>query len=426
MKDYTELQKQIVMLTSDLLPKHLTEEEIKKFKRYTQPKGKLLTSRGLKMLKVSDELKEKLKEILSMKMQFGMKLTEINQKGIEIVFSNEQEFTKELRKYCGNQSYVFTLGKAEIISNGVCYFQTQEALQSDSAILIMQQPLNYYLNQKQVVEKIQSNKLILVSKNYHVQPSDILPPRKQVFLSGSRSFVALTDEVYESLRKIMQQGLGIVLGDASQGVDAVVAQFLRQMQYPHVTVYTLSARAGFKLDNKWQVQRVKVAQANITAQERHMQKDRQMGEVADWGLAIFDPISLNRYGNLQVSAGTLRNTIQLLLRHKPVKFFYTFEQKLSVTNLKQLSDLEEVLARFAQENLSTEEESAIYQAKSVSHTQPANQIKAERLMKKYRELLRKERIILNLTPEMTMSTVKEDSQDSKPNKRDDFEQLKLF
>lgn len=52
---------------------------------------------------------------------------------------------------------------------------------------------------------------------------------KQVFLSGSRSFVALTDEVYESLKKIMQQGLGIMLGDASQGVDAVVAQFLRQM-----------------------------------------------------------------------------------------------------------------------------------------------------------------------------------------------------
>lgn len=64
---------------------------------------------------------------------------------------------------------------------------------------------------------------------------------KQVFLSDSRSFVALTDEVYESLQKIMQQGLGIVLGDASQGVDAVVAQFLRQMQYPYVAVYTLSA-----------------------------------------------------------------------------------------------------------------------------------------------------------------------------------------
>lgn len=249
---------------------------------------------------------------------------------------------------------------------------------------------------------------------------------KQVFLSGSRSFVALTDEVYESLKKIMQQGLGIVLGDASQGVDAVVAQFLRQMQYPYVAVYTLSARAGFKLDKRWQVQRIKVAQENFTAQERHMQKDRQMGEVADWGLAIFDPISLNRYGNLQVSAGTLRNTIQLLLRHKPVKFFYTFEQQLRVANLKQLSDLEEVLARFAQENLSAEEASMIYEAKSVNHTQPANQIKAERLMKKYRELLIKEQKILNLTPERTVSTVKEDSQDSKPNQHEDFEQLKLF
>lgn len=249
---------------------------------------------------------------------------------------------------------------------------------------------------------------------------------KQVFLSGSRSFVALTDEVYESLKKIMQQGLGIVLGDASQGVDAVVAQFLRQMQYPYVTVYTLSARAGFKLDKRWQVQRIKVAQENFTAQERHMQKDRQMGEVADWGLAIFDPISLNRYGNLQVSAGTLRNTIQLLLRHKPVKFFYTFEQQLSVTNLKQLSNLEEVLARFAQENLSAEEASMVYEAKSVSHTQPANQIKAKRLMKKYQELLQKERKILNLTPENAADVVNEERPASQLNQKDDFEQLKLF
>lgn len=217
-----------------------------------------------------------------------------------------------------------------------------------------------------------------------------------------------------------------MLGDASQGVDAVVAQFLRQMQYPYVTVYTLSARAGFKLDKRWQVQRIKVALGNFTAQERHMQKDRQMGEVADWGLAIFDPMSLNRYGNLQVSAGTLRNTIQLLLRHKPVKFFYIFEQQLSVTNLKQLSDLEEVLTRFAQEHLSEEEVSMIYQAKSVSHTQPANQIKAEHLMKKYQELLRKERKILNLTPENAAAMVNEERTDSQLNQKDDIEQLKLF
>lgn len=85
-----------------------------------------------------------------------------------------------------------------------------------------------------------------------------------------------------------------------------------------------------------------------------------------------------------------------------------------------------MLARFAQENLSAEEASMIYEAKSVNHTQPANQLKAERLMKKYQELLQKERKILNLTPERTVSTVKEDSQGSKSNQHDDFEQLKLF
>jgi hypothetical protein len=85
-----------------------------------------------------------------------------------------------------------------------------------------------------------------------------------------------------------------------------------------------------------------------------------------------------------------------------------------------------VLARFAQENLSAEEASMIYQAKSVSHTQPANQIKAERLMKKYQELLQKERKILNLTPENAADVVNEERPASQLNQKDNFEQLKLF
>ena len=50
------------------------------------------------------------------------------------------------------------------------------------------------------------------------------------------------------------------------------------------------------------------------SQQRQMAKDRAMANDADWGMALFNPIEKNRYGALQVSSGTLRNTIQMLIQ----------------------------------------------------------------------------------------------------------------
>ena len=125
-----------------------------------------------------------------------------------------------------------------------------------------------------------------------------------------------------------------------------------------------------------------------------MQKDREMAQAANWGLAIFNAIDVNRYGNLQVSAGTLRNVIQLLLLKKPVKFFYTYGQELRVANLRKIAELEQVLMSFATENLSEAEEAMIYSARGVKKDQPACRAKYQRLLKKYKELLKKEKMAL--------------------------------
>lgn len=81
-----------------------------------------------------------------------------------------------------------------------------------------------------------------------------------------------------------------------------------------------------------------------------MEKDRVMANQADWGLAVFDPVNINRYGRLVVSAGTLRNVIQFLL-NKKVKLFYRISGKLESVNLGSIEDLKVVLEKYQMEQI---------------------------------------------------------------------------
>ena len=92
-----------------------------------------------------------------------------------------------------------------------------------------------------------------------------------------------------------------------------------------------------KVENEWKTKTI-FTDSSLKPQEQQMVKDRAMADDADWGLAIFKPITKNRYGAIQVSSGTLRNTIQLLLDKKAVKFFYVFDNKVEVANLKTIAD----------------------------------------------------------------------------------------
>ena len=99
-----------------------------------------------------------------------------------------------------------------------------------------------------------------------------------------------------------------------------------------------------------------------------MAKDRAMANDADWGMALFNPIEKNRYGALQVSSGTLRNTIQMLIQGKVVKFFYVFEDEMACHNLKKLDDLESLIASYESEHLSNSEVELILSAKGFRQT----------------------------------------------------------
>lgn len=120
-----------------------------------------------------------------------------------------------------------------------------------------------------------------------------------------------------------------------------------------------------------------------------------MADRATWGLAVFNPIEPNKYGNLQVSAGTLRNTIQMLLNGKMVRFFDVYEGNVVCKVLKCIDDLERVINSYQKEHLDTREAQTILAARNVKTGEEPTLAKARIIRQKYNQLLKSEKKLID-------------------------------
>lgn len=188
----------------------------------------------------------------------------------------------------------------------------------------------------------------------------------KVFISGSRSFEEIPENVQESLERITSHNMQILLGDSNKGIDSQIADYLRlSPQYNNVVVYGIGHKPRMTVSEDWKFKQISPDET-LKPQEQQMIKDRAMGDVADYGLSIFSPISVNRYGAIQVSSGTLRNTIQMLIRGKSVKFFYVFESVLEFENLTSVSSLVDIIEKYRVEKMGDEERKMILTAKGIA------------------------------------------------------------
>lgn len=217
-----------------------------------------------------------------------------------------------------------------------------------------------------------------------------------VFISGSRSLARLPEEFCRSLNRICEQGLNVLAGDSERGVDALALDYLRTwdggVPYSHVTVFTVRSRPRVKVEDAWGLE-VVPGEPGATGRALQTAKDCAMGERADWGLAYFNPIEINRFGNLQVSSGTLRNAVQLLLAGCPVKLFYTYEESACVADLSTIEDLEAVVERYQTERLGDEERAAVLAgatARDRAAGKDAAQVKFEKIEAKLKALMHDE------------------------------------
>ncbi|MHA6603004.1 hypothetical protein ACX4ZB_01265 [Aerococcus urinae] len=232
---------------------------------------------------------------------------------------------------------------------------------------------------------------------------------RSVFISGSRTQNQLSQEVLESIDAIIDQGIKINLGDSNKGVDKEVADLLRLENYKNVEIFTINQKPRIALEKDWKLRYVHPDEG-LNGQEQQMMKDRQMVNDSQWGLAIFDPIKKNRFGALQVSSGTLRNTIQLLLQGKSVKFFYLYENTMRYRNLKGeegLKQLEALMNSYQEEQLTGKEKDLILSSRGINKDGHPATIKRDKIFSKFSDLLKNEGQL----------TVSEDS---------DFQQTTLF
>lgn len=157
-----------------------------------------------------------------------------------------------------------------------------------------------------------------------------------VFIAGSIKIKNLDPLVIERVRKIVDSGYQIVVGDAN-GADSSIQQLLIDLEYHNTKVFSSSILPRNNLGN-WHVQ---VVNSEHTPGSRAFftAKDLKMAEVADYGLMVWD----------SQSTGTLSNVIELLRQNKYSAVFIhkakVFEVIKTPSDLKKLIDYMSPAAR---------------------------------------------------------------------------------
>ncbi len=120
-----------------------------------------------------------------------------------------------------------------------------------------------------------------------------------IFVGGSRRVSRLSAQARERLKNVTNSGAHIIVGDAN-GADKAVQKFLHDASYGNVTVFC-SGNVCRNNIGEWHTHHVN-APKDLKGFDFYAAKDREMAREADFGLMIWDGISL----------GTLLNILRLI------------------------------------------------------------------------------------------------------------------
>ena len=119
----------------------------------------------------------------------------------------------------------------------------------------------------------------------------------KVFISGSISIKKLPNKVKESLFKIINKNLEILVGDAN-GIDSLIQDFCKENKYFNLTVYTIGLFPRYKADKNFNVIKINVLDDIKKGRQRQQEKDKQMTLDSDYSLVIWDGKSKGSYSNI--------------------------------------------------------------------------------------------------------------------------------
>ena len=121
--------------------------------------------------------------------------------------------------------------------------------------------------------------------------------KNSVFISGSIAIKTLPQEVKDSINKIMDNNMEILVGDAN-GIDSLVQDYCLSLNYFHVTVYSISLLPRYKASDKFGVKTVTVPTEIKGARERQQEKDKAMTNDSQYSFIIWDGKSKGSYANV--------------------------------------------------------------------------------------------------------------------------------
>ena len=117
-----------------------------------------------------------------------------------------------------------------------------------------------------------------------------------VFISGSISIKTLPQEVKESILKIIDSQMPILIGDAN-GIDSLVQDYCFSLNYFNVTVYSISSQPRYRASNNFALKTISVPSSISGGREMQQEKDKAMTNDSPYSFVIWDGKSKGSYAN---------------------------------------------------------------------------------------------------------------------------------
>jgi len=121
--------------------------------------------------------------------------------------------------------------------------------------------------------------------------------KNKVFISGSISIKKLPQEVKNSIDKITEQNIEILVGDAD-GIDTLVQNYCLSLNYYNLTIYSISILPRYKANEKFNTKYIEVSNSIRRERERQQEKDKAMTMESEFTFTIWDSKSKGSYANI--------------------------------------------------------------------------------------------------------------------------------
>lgn len=134
--------------------------------------------------------------------------------------------------------------------------------------------------------------------------------KNKVFISGSISIKKLPQEVKNSIHKIIDKNLEILVGDA-KGIDTLVQNYCLSLNYYNVTIYSIFTSPRYCASEQYKLKYIKVSNNIKKAREQQQEKDKAMTLDSEFTFTIWDSKSKGSYANI----------IRAFDNHKKIKIY---------------------------------------------------------------------------------------------------------